>query len=144
VGGLVGEVGPEGLDLDPDGTGRPFIELQRLLLDLVARGIPLAVVSKNDEDVAKRPFSERSEMLLSLDTFVRFDASWRPKYEAINALAQQLNIGVDAICFLDDSAKERDEARRMIPGLIVPELSNAPDKRVAELLSSSIHDARCK
>ena len=37
-GGLVGEVGPEGLDLDPDGTGRPFIELQRLLLDVVEKG----------------------------------------------------------------------------------------------------------
>jgi FkbH-like protein len=137
-GGLVGEVGPEGLDLDPEETGRPFIELQRLLLDLVARGIPIAVVSKNDEDVARRPFLERPEMLLSIDSFVRFDASWRPKCEAITALAQQLNIGVDAICFLDDSAKERDEARQMVPGLIVPELSNEPDKRVADLLRSRL------
>jgi FkbH-like protein len=137
-GGLVGEVGPDGLDLDPDGTGRPFIELQRLLLDVIARGIPLAVVSKNDDEVARRPFVERPEMLLSLDSFVRFDASWRPKYEAITALAQQLNIGIDAICFLDDSAKERDEARRMLPGLIVPELSVVPAKRVEHLLRSKL------
>ena len=137
-GGLVGEVGPEGLDLDPHGTGRPFIELQRLLLDVVARGIPIAVVSKNDDEVARRPFKERPEMLLSLDTFVRFDASWRPKYEAITALAKQLNIGLDAVCFLDDSAKERDEARRMIPGLIVPELPVVPANRVAHLLRSRL------
>jgi FkbH-like protein len=137
-GGLVGEVGPEGLDLDPDGAGRPFIELQRLLLDVLARGIPIAVVSKNDDEVARRPFKERPEMLLSLDSFVRFDASWRPKYEAITALAKQLNIGVDAICFLDDSAKERDEARRMIPSLIVPELPVAPEKRVVHLLRSRL------
>jgi len=137
-GGLVGEVGPDGLDLDPDGTGRPFIELQRLLLDVIARGIPLAVVSKNDDEVARRPFVERPEMLLSLDSFVRFDASWRPKYEAITALAQQLNIGIDAICFLDDSAKERDEARRMLPSLIVPELSEVPAKRVEQLLRSKL------
>lgn len=137
-GGLVGEVGPDGLDLDPDGTGRPFIELQRLLLDVMGRGIPLAVVSKNDDEVARRPFLERPEMLLSLDSFVRFDASWRPKFEAITALAQQLNIGVDAICFLDDSAKERDEARRMVPGLIVPELPVAPAKRVEHLLRSKL------
>lgn len=137
-GGLVGEVGPEGLDLDPDSTGRPFIELQRLLLDLMARGIPVAVVSKNDDEVARRPFTQRPEMLLSLDSFVRFDASWRPKYEAITALAQQLNIGVDAICFLDDSAKERDEARRMVPGLIVPELPDAPAKRLEHLIRSRL------
>ena len=137
-GGLVGEVGPAGLDLDPDGIGRPFIELQRLLLDVIARGIPLAVVSKNDNEVARGPFFERPEMLLSLDSFVRFDASWRPKYEAITALAKQLNIGVDAICFLDDSARERDEARRMVPGLIVPELPEAPAKRVEYLLRSKL------
>lgn len=137
-GGLVGEVGPEGLDLDPDGTGRPFIELQRLLLDIMARGIPLAVVSKNDDEVARRPFAERPEILLSIDSFVRFDASWRPKYEAITSLAEQLNIGVDAICFLDDSAKERDEAKRMLPGLIVPDLPDAPAKRVAHLIRSRL------
>jgi FkbH-like protein len=137
-GGLVGEIGPEGLDLDPDGTGRPFIELQRLLLDISSRGIPLAVVSKNDADVARRPFAERTEMLLSLDSFVRFDASWRPKYEAITDLAKQLNIGVDSICFLDDSPKERDEARRMLPSLIVPELPLLPSKRVEHLLRSKL------
>jgi len=137
-GGLVGEVGPEGLDLDPDGTGRPFIELQRLLLDIMNRGIPLAVVSKNDAGVAQRPFAERPEMLLSLDSFVRFDASWRPKYEAITDLAEHLNIGVDSICFLDDSPKERDEARRMLPSLIVPELPLLPSKRVEYLLRSKL------
>lgn len=137
-GGLVGEVGPEGLDLDPDGTGRPFIELQRFLLDLTDRGIPLAVVSKNEDAVARRPFTERPEMILSLDSFVRFDASWNPKFEAIKALAQQLNIGIDAICFLDDSPKERDEARGMLPGLIVPELPTQPAKRVEHLLQSRL------
>ena len=137
-GGLVGEVGPEGLDLDPDGTGRPFIEFQRMLLDLMDRGIPLAIVSKNDDSVARRPFTERPEMLLSLDAFVRFDASWRPKFESITALAQQLNIGVDSICFLDDSPKERDEARRKVPGLIVPELPALPADRVSHLIRSRL------
>lgn len=135
-GGLVGEVGPDGLDLDPDGTGRPYLALQRLLLDLSERGIPLGVVSKNDETEARRPFVERPEMILRLDDFVRFDASWAPKYEAIAAFAAQLNIGVDAVCFLDDSPKERDEARRMSPGLIVPELPESPGARVEHLVRS--------
>lgn len=137
-GGIVGEVGPEALELDPDGSGRPFIELQRLLLDVMDRGVPVAVVSKNDPDVARRPFVERPEMLLKLDSFVRFDASWNPKYQAIAAFAKQLNIGIDAVCFLDDSPKERDEAREMLPGLIVPELSESPARRVEQLLQSRV------
>ena len=133
-GGLVGEVGPEGLDLDPDGTGRPYLALQRFLVDLSERGIPLGVVSKNDETEARRPFSERPEMILHHDDFVRFDASWGPKHEAIAAFAAQLNISVDAVCFLDDSVKERDEARQMLPGLIVPELPESPEARVEHLV----------
>jgi FkbH-like protein len=140
-GGIVGEAGPEGLDLDPDGTGRAYLELQRLLLDLSARGIPIGVVSKNDESQARRPFVERPEMLLNLESFVRFDASWHPKFEAIGRFASQLNVGIDSVCFLDDSAKERDEARRMLPGLLVPELADAPSKRVEQLLRSRLFTA---
>jgi FkbH-like protein len=140
-GGLVGEVGAHGLDLDPDGTGRAFLEMQRLLLDLSARGIPVGVVSKNDRTEALSPFSDRPEMLTPLDMFVRFDASWEPKYEAIAAFAAQLNIGIDAVCFLDDSAKERDEARRMLPGLIVPELPESPARRVEYLVRSRLFTA---
>jgi len=137
-GGVVGEVGPEGLSLDPDGPGRAYLELQRLLIDLSSRGIPIGVVSKNDDEQARRPFTERPEMLLSVDSFVRFEASWQPKFEAIARFADQLNIGIDAVCFLDDSPKERDEARRMLPGLIVPELAESPAKRVDELLQSRL------
>lgn len=137
-GGIVGEVGPGGLDLDPEGTGRQYLELQRLLLDLVDRGIPLAVVSKNDDVEARRPFQERPEMVLKLDSFVRFDASWSPKFEAIARFAEQLNIGIDAICFLDDLPKERDEARQMLPGLIVPDLPAEPAKRVEYLIRSRL------
>lgn len=137
-GGLVGEVGPAGLALDPDGSGRPFLELQRFLLDLSERGIALGVVSKNEDAQARRPFAERPEMVLPLDTFVRFDASWGPKYEAIRSFAEQLNIGIDAVCFLDDSAIERDEAARLLPGLVVPDLAASPAKRVEQLIRSRL------
>ena len=137
-GGLVGEVGPGGLTLDPNGPGRAFLELQRLILDLTERGIAVGVVSKNDDAQARRPFTERTEMLLSLDTFVSFQASWGPKPEAIAKLAQQLNVGIDAICFLDDSPVEREAARQLLPGLIVPELPAAPEKRVPYLLRTRL------
>ena len=137
-GGLVGEIGPEGLELDPDGLGRSYLEMQQFLQDVSDRGVPIAVVSKNDDDQARRPFNERPEMVLSLDSVVNFAASWRPKYEAIADLAEKLNIGLDSICFLDDSLLERDEARRMLPGLIVPELPAAPGKRVEFLIRSRL------
>ena len=137
-GGLVGEVGPEGIDIDAAGTGRSFLALQRFLLDLTRSGIALAVVSKNDMDQAKRPFNELSEMILRLNNFVMFDASWEPKFKAIERLAKQLNIGVDSICFLDDSEQERSEAKAMIPSLIVPSLPINPSARVEYLTKSRL------
>jgi FkbH-like protein len=137
-GGLVGEVGPQGLQLDPDGGGRPFLELQRFLVDLSDNGVPIGIVSKNDERPARLAFEERTEMILGLSSIVRFDVSWRPKYIAIAAFAEQLNIGIDSVCFLDDSKFERDEAQQMLPGLIVPDLSMPPDKRVAHLVRSKL------
>jgi len=137
-GGLVGEVGPEGIDIDAAGTGRSFLALQRFLLDLTRSGIALAVVSKNDMDQAKRPFNELSEMILRLNDFVMFDASWEPKFKAIERLAKQLNIGIDSICFLDDSEQERSEAKAMIPSLIVPSLPINPSARVEYLTKSRL------
>ena len=137
-GGLVGEVAAEGLELDPDGSGRPFVQMQRFLLDLAERGIPIGVVSKNEAERARRPFTERAEMVLRLDDLVSFDASWEPKYLALRRFADRLNIGIDSVCFLDDSSFERDEASRMLPGLIVPDLPAAPDKRVAALRESGL------
>jgi FkbH-like protein len=137
-GGLVGEVGPAGLALDPNGSGRAFLEMQRLVLDVGSRGIAVGVVSKNDEAEARRPFAERPEMLLTLDTFVSFSATWAPKAEAISKLAGQLNIGIDAVCLIDDSPMEREAARHQLPGLIVPELPSAPEKRVPYLIRSRL------
>ena len=137
-GGLVGEVGPEGLNIDAAGTGRSFLAMQRFLLDLTRYGIALAVVSKNDTEQAKRPFNELSEMILGLNDFVMFDASWEPKFNAIERLAKQLNIGVDSICFLDDSEQERSEAKAMIPSLIVPSLPVNPSARVEYLTKSRL------
>ena len=137
-GGRVGEVEPAELRLDPDGLGRPFVEMQRWLLDQSARGIPLGVVSKNDDERARRPFTECPEMLLSIDDLVFFSASWEGKQAAIRDFAARVNVAPDAVCFIDDSPLERDEARALVPGLIVPDLPTRPDARVPHLAASGL------
>lgn len=137
-GGTVGEVGPSGLSLDPDGEGRPFLELQRWLVDLRDSGIALGVASKNDESVVRSAFDERPELLLRPSDFLTFDISWEPKHHAIERFASTLNVGIDAVCFLDDRPAERDEARTMLPGLIVPELPERPAERVSMLIGTGL------
>jgi FkbH-like protein len=137
-GGVVGDDGPENLNLDPDGNGRPFIEMQRFLKDLQDRGIPLNVVSKNEPEQARRPFHERPEMILKLDDFVYFDASWDSKSIAIQRIIDELNLGVDQVCFLDDSPHERAEAAMFLPQLIVPALDEDPERWLGDLLASGL------
>ena len=137
-GGILSEVGPDGIDLDPDGSGRPFLQLQRYLKDLSLRGTPLAIVSKNDDALVREAFARRSEMVLTLDDFAAVHASWEPKHVALSQFAEQVNIGIDTVCFLDDSSLERDQARSMLPGLIVPPLAEDPRDRVAELAGSGL------
>ena len=137
-GGRVGELEPAELRLDPDGHGRPFIEMQRWLLDQGARGIPLGVVSKNDDARARRPFVECPEMLLTLDDVVFFSASWEGKHLAIRAFADRVNVAPAAVCFIDDSPLERDEARALVPGLVVPDLPDRAEARVPFLAASGL------
>lgn len=137
-GGIVGEVGPEGLVLDPQSTGRPYLELQYFLKSLSRRGVMLAIASKNDPELAVRPFRERPEMILREDDFVCIRASWNSKSESIMEIVSQMNIGIESVCFLDDSAMERDEAKSRLPGLIVPELAENPSERMIQLRSSKL------
>jgi FkbH-like protein len=137
-GGRIGEVDAVDLKLDPDGAGRAFLEMQRWVKDQAEAGIPVGVVSKNDDDRARMPFVEREEMVLALDDLVMFSASWEAKHHAIRRFAELVNVGTDAVCFIDDSPMERDEARAMLPGLIVPDLPTRPDARVPYLIGSRL------
>lgn len=137
-GGVIGEDGIEGICLDPHGNGRPYLQLQQMLKDASEQGIPLAVVSKNNPADALAPFEQCDEMILGTDDFVAFHAGWDNKFEAIQTIADNLGIGMDTVCFIDDSPHERNEARAFLPELIVPELPDNSELRPAALVASGL------
>ncbi len=132
-GGIVGDDGPHGVRIGSHGDGEPFFRLQCFLKELKKRGILLAVCSKNERANALAPFLENSEMVLTLDDFVMFVANWNNKPENIQAIRQELNIGLDSMLFLDDSPFERASVRTMLPDVIVPELPEDPAEWVKSL-----------
>ena len=81
---------------------------------------------KNNEELAKKPFTEHPDMILSLDDFTVFIANWDNKVENIHRIKDILNIGFDSIVFLDDNVIERDMVKSAINEIIVPELPNDP------------------
>jgi FkbH-like protein len=137
-GGVVGEDGVEGLEIDADNKGRGFFEMQRFLKDLADQGVPICVASKNNPDDAESVFAQRRDMPLKREDFVYFDVSWDPKHLAIERIARELELGIDSVCFLDNSPIEREQARLHLPGLIVPDLPDDPEARVAALAASRL------
>lgn len=126
-GGILGDEGVAGVDV---GAGSPrgeaFSAFQHYLKRLRERGILLAVASKNDDDLARRAFTDRPEMVLRLDDFVAFEARWTPKSDSIRAIAAQVGIGLDSLVFVDDNPAERALVRKELPEVAVPELGDEP------------------
>ena len=63
-GGVIGEDGPEGIELSEHKEGQRFYDFQRQLLEMKKRGILLAVNSKNNAEDAWAVFQSHPAMLL--------------------------------------------------------------------------------
>lgn len=125
-GGVVGDDGIGGIRIGGTYPGAAFSEFQQVLRDLGRQGIMLAVSSKNDEDIAEQAFAEHPEMLLDRKDFLAFRADWQPKPDHVCAMARELNIGTDAMVFVDDNPVERGLMRQALPEVLVPELPEEP------------------
>lgn len=126
-GGVVGDLGFDGIMLDPnDAEGEAYIHFQQYLLALKRRGVILAVCSKNDEENAKEPFLKNENMVLRLDDISCFVANWNDKASNIKMIARELNIGVESIVFFDDNPTERCLVRQFVPEVKVVEVPDDP------------------
>ena len=135
-GGVIGEDGMESIVLSDDGPGKAFYDFQRILLDLSKTGILLAICSKNDADLAMAAISSHPSMILRLDDFAAIRINWEDKATNLRSIAQELNLGLDSLIFLDDSEHERQQVRFGIPEITVPDLPIDPSELsafVAEL-----------
>jgi FkbH-like protein len=125
-GGIVGEDGPHGIRLGGTSPGSEYQEFQRYLQALTGRGFLLAVNSKNNPDDALEVIRSHEGMILREDAFSAMRINWRPKPENMLGIAEELNIGVDSLIFLDDNPHERELMRRALPQVLTPDLPADP------------------
>jgi FkbH-like protein len=140
-GGLIGDDGLEGIQLGHLGVGEAFVLFQTWLKELKRRGIILGVCSKNDPERAREPFRAHTDMVLTDEDISCFIANWDDKAQNLRELASRLNIGLDSIVFLDDSAFERNLVRDLVPDVCVPELPTDPADFVPYLESLNLFEA---
>jgi len=126
-GGVIGDDGLDGINLNSShAVGEAFLTFQKYLKKLKERGVILAVCSKNDESVAKTPFENHPEMILSLNDIACFLANWENKATNIQKIANSLNIGIDSLVFFDDNPFERDIVRKYLPQVRVIDVPEDP------------------
>ena len=121
-GGVIGDDGLDGIALGGNAYGEAFQQFQRYILSLRDRGYVLAVCSKNNEAIAIDAFRKHPEMILGETDIAVFVANWNDKVSNIEFIARVLNLGLDSLVFVDDSAFERSLVRTALPLVGVPEM----------------------
>lgn len=131
-GGVVGDDGLGGIRVGQgDAESEAFNAFQEYAHGLRRRGVLLAVCSKNTEAVAREVFEKHPGMKLRLDDIACFVANWDDKATNLRAIAKGLNIGLDALVFVDDNPAERALVRKFVPSVAVPEVPPDPAGYIA-------------
>ena len=110
------------------------------MLDLFDRGIILAISSKNNEAEALDAIGTHSGMLLRTRHFSAIRINWNDKAQSLQEIADELNIGTDALAFLDDNPAERDRIRMEMPEVCVIDLPSDPFGYASVLRNSPVFE----
>lgn len=131
-GGVVGDDGPENIEIGQETpNAQLYLEFQHYIKEHKELGILLAVDSKNDEENAMAGLS-RPDSLLHPEDFLVIKANWEPKDRNLVQIAEEINIGTDALVFVDDNPAERHIVKGQLPEVGVPELT-APEHYITEI-----------
>lgn len=125
-GGVIGENSIDGIRLSDNGPGSEFYELQKRIKSLYNRGVILALNSKNNLADVLEVLQQHPHMLLKEKDFASIQVNWENKAENMIAIANDLNIGLDSMLFLDDDPTQRKLIRDLLPEVKVVELPKNP------------------
>lgn len=139
-GGIVGEDGPLGVALGATYPGSAFVEFQQHLLDLHARGVILAIASKNNAADVDEIFATNKAMVLAQSHFAAMEIHWRSKSESLQSIATRLNIGLEHVVFADDNPAECEDVRRNLPAVTVVSLPRQPERYADALRAEGLFD----
>ena len=126
-GGILGEDGIHGIKISNSYEGDKYSKFQRYIKNLSNEGIILAIASKNNFLDVKKCFDKNKDLILKLNDFSSVKANWKPKYQNINEIASELNIGKDSIVFFDDSKFERDQMEKFNPEINIISVPDSAD-----------------
>lgn len=102
-----------------EGSVKPYVDFQRVILQLHRRGVILAINSMNSLENVLPILRGHPEMVLREKHFSSIRANWENKADNLRAIAQELNIGLDSLVFFDDSSMWREWVRQSLSEVLV-------------------------
>jgi FkbH-like protein len=115
-GGVIGEDLMAGIKLDPyDYPGNIFWCVQQQFAALERNGILLCLCSKNNPADVDEVLQKHPAMVLKSSQIIIKKVNWNDKPSNLRELAQELNVGLESMIFLDDSRFECEAVRQQLP-----------------------------
>ncbi len=119
-GGVLGEDGLDGIRLDVQQyPGRAYFDFQTTVLHLAERGVLVALCSKNNEADVFEVLDTHAACRIKRSHLSGWRINWQDKATNISELAEELNLGLDAFVFVDDSPVECELVRQLLPQVTV-------------------------
>jgi FkbH-like protein len=122
-GGVVGEEGLSGIQLTPDGVpGQYYYRVQKRVVELHREGVMIALCSKNNEEDVWEVLDKHPHAPLQKSHLVGWRIDWNDKASNIDSLVRELNIGMDAVVFVDDNPRELALIAQRLPDVTLLEV----------------------
>ena len=119
-GGVIGEVGVEGIELNPyEYPGKAYYDFQRSILRLAGQGVMVALCSKNNHNDVMAALERHPHCLIKPGHLVASRINWNDKERNLQELVADLNIGMSAVVFVDDSPLECARIKAFLPDITV-------------------------
>lgn len=101
--------------LTEDSNVKLFPNIVDIIKTLDNRGILQSIASKNDYEIAMNKLKE-----FGLEKyFIYPQINWNSKADSIKNISESINIGIDAIVFIDDNSSELEEVKFVHPDVSV-------------------------
>lgn len=126
-GGIIGDDGVENIVVGQETAGgEAFTEFQEYIKEHKQLGILLNINSKNEMENALLGL-EHPEGVLKKDDFIVIKANWEPKSKNLYEIANELNLGIDSLVFVDDNPAEREIVNQEFSTVRTPDIGTIPE-----------------
>ena len=118
--GILGEDGFDNIEMSSKTKdGAIFAEIQSIALTLNKQGILIGLCSKNNPIDVDEVIESHMDMQLRDEHITINKSNWSDKVYNLKKIAQELNIGLDSMVFVDDSSFEVNLIRDQLPEVTV-------------------------